>query len=118
MSGIKLPAIDRPNGTVYRPRKIQSVPLGNEDELTGIVVFGTHDVRYAKLIAEAEAKDLVSELYDSSITLEVSGSGKQVWLRRDLCGFEDDQPLYNFTDDPTKGRAGVKFSAEEVEVTP
>jgi hypothetical protein len=120
VSELKLPAIERPNGKVYRPRKIDMQPLGTEDEVISIVVFGTHDRRYAKTMLEADLKQVCDDFYgDSWMTLELQDDGRAVWLRQELACFnENDQPVYYFVDDPDKGRAAVRFAVEEVEVSP
>lgn len=116
MSGIKLPAIERPNGKLYRPRKIDAISLGNEDEITHILVFGMHDIECAKANAQREMDRLSNEFYYGDMRLEISGPGKRVWRRRDLIRFEDDQPLYGYAEDPVNGRAAVMFSVDEIEV--
>lgn len=116
MIGIKLPAVQRPNGSLYRPRKIDVVGLGNEDEITHVIVFGTHDTRFAEVHAGPELERISDEFYYTDFRIEISGPGKRGWYRRDLAGFQDDAPLYQFTEDPEKGRAGVMFPVDEIEV--
>lgn len=116
MSDLKLPAIERPNGKLYRPRKITAVGLGSEDEICSIVVFGTHDPAFARLHAVAEAERLASETYSNEYRLELTDGGTPIWYRQDLSHFEDNQPRYTFGPDPEHGRAGVRFYVEEVEV--
>ena len=116
MSGLKLPAIQRPNGKLYRPRKIAAIGLGNEDEITHILVFGTHDKAFAETHAMAEGQRICSEFYSSDYELRISGAGKQGWYRRDLATFDEGSPYYVFAEDPEKGRAGVMFPVDEIEV--
>lgn len=111
----KLPAITRPDGKVYQPRKIVTVPMGDGDELTGIVVFGTHDIRFARLHAIEAAKDVSSEFYGGSERLRVGDDGVQVWFKKTLGGFEDGQPNYWFLPNVDKGRAGVRFSLDVID---
>jgi len=113
---LRLPAIERPNGKLYRPRKITAEGMGSEDEICSIVVFGTHDPAFAKLHAIAEAERLANETYSNEYRLELTDGGAPVWYRQDLSHFEDNQPHYCFCDDPERGRAGVRFNVEEVEV--
>jgi hypothetical protein len=111
-----LPAIERPNGKLYRPRKVDAVGLGNEDEITHILVFGTHNKDFAEAHAAPDLERLSDEFYYSDFRLQISGPGKQGWYRRDLAGFEDDAPIYVFAEDPKTGRAGVMFPVDEVKV--
>lgn len=114
--GIKLPPIERPNGKIYRPRTIQPVALGFEDEITDIIVFGTHDVRYAEIIAQPELERISGEFfYDDP--LAISGPGRKVWRRRDLAawGGDYDGPQYVYAESPEHGRAGVMFPVEPTE---
>ena len=47
------PAIQRPDGTLYRPRKITANAVTDDDEiLCGVVVFGTHDIALAHPLAD------------------------------------------------------------------
>ena len=110
-----IPAIERPNGQLYRPRKIDAVALGNEDGITHVLIFGTHDARFAEVFAGPELERIQGEFYSTDYRLEISGAGRRGWWRRDLAGWVDGGPLYVFAEDPVKGRAGVRFSVEEVE---
>lgn len=116
MSGLKLPAIERPNGKLYRPRKIEAITTGNEDEVTGIVVFGTHDVRFAENEAHHCAADYAAEY---GIKLVIDGPGFKDWYGTQIAGTDDGgRLLVIFVTDEVNGRACVRFSAEEVEATP
>jgi len=110
MSGIKLPTITRPNGTAYQPRKITTETWGNEDEITDIVVFGTHDVDFARTVALRAADEVTAEYYSSGWHLDVAEQGERVWRTRHLGGWDEGRPIYTWWDDPDKGRAGVRFS--------
>jgi len=113
MNGI--PAIQRPNGKRYQPRKIQAITIGNEDEVTGIVVFGTHDVRFAENEAHHHAAEYASE---NGIKLVIDGPGFKDWYATRIAGTTDEgRPLVVFVTDELKGRACVRFSAEEVEAS-
>ena len=118
MSTLALPALTRPNGKVYRPRKVTIETLGIEDELTHVLVFGTHDVRFARMHAVEAAKDIADEFYGRDFRLEVDGAGEVGWFKKTLCGFDDDAPIYYFLPNEEKGRAGVRFAIEEIEVEP
>lgn len=48
-----LPAIERPNGRLYRPRKIIAHPVSNGGDLVGALVLGTRDVARAQALADA-----------------------------------------------------------------
>lgn len=114
MKGIKLPVIERPNGTIYRPRTIAPVALGNEDEITDILVLGTHDVRYAEIIAGPELERIAQEFYYGDSRLEISGPGQQVWKSRRLSAWDEGAPYYVYAENPETGRAGVMFPLKEI----
>jgi len=116
MSGAKLPAIQRPNGKLYRPRKIEAIGLGNDDEITRILVFGTHDKAFAEIHAMAKGEQICGEFYSCDYELKISGPGKHGWYRRDLATFDEGRPIYVFAEDPETGRAGVMFPVDEIEV--
>ncbi|WP_292727137.1 hypothetical protein [Microbacterium sp. UBA837] len=100
--------ITRPNGSVYRPRKIRTQLLGNEDETNAVVVLGTHDLADARVRAQAEVKKLNSGI-DYQFFIRPSDRGKRVWYRQKLWGFHEDSPLYGFEVDEERGVAGVEF---------
>jgi len=113
MNGI--PPIERPNGKRYQPRKIQTLTTGNEDEVTGIVVFGTHDVRFAENEAHQHAATYATA---NGFKLVIDGPGQKDWLGTQIAGSDDEgRPLVVFVKDEIKGRACIYFRAEEVEVT-
>lgn len=116
MTVLKLPAIERPNGKLYRPRKVTAESMGFEDEITSIVVFGTHDASFAKLHAAAEAERLSDEFYGGQYRLKLTDAGSPVWYKQTLSHFEDNRAVYSFSQDPELGRAGVRFYVDEVEV--
>lgn len=112
---LKPHAIERPNGRLYRPRKIQTITTGNEDEVTGIVVFGTHDVRFAENEAHHHAADYAEEY---GVKLVIDGPGFKDWYGTKIAGANEDGRLLTiFVTDEIRGRACVRFSAEEIEVT-
>ena len=113
MKGIKLPVVVRPNGSTYHPRKITTETWGNEDEITHIVVFGTHDVDFARTVALRSADEISAEFYSSGFHLDVAEEGDRVWKTRHLGGWDEDRPIYTWWDDPEKGRAGVSFAVRE-----
>lgn len=103
-----MPEIARPNGKIYRPRKIRTQMLGDEDETTAVVVLGTHDLADARVRAQRAVNDL-NEAIDYKFFLRPSDRGKRVWYRRQLWGFYEDAPLYGFEADEERGAAGVEF---------
>lgn len=106
--------IVRPNGKLYRPRKIQTITTGNEDEVTGIVVFGTHDVRFAENEAHHHAAECAK---GQGTKLVIDGPGFKDWYGTRIAGTTDEgRPLVVFITDEVKGRACVRFSAEEVSI--
>jgi hypothetical protein len=49
---MKLPPVQRPNGKMYRPRKIVALFFHDADDIeAGVVVFGTHDIPRARRLA-------------------------------------------------------------------
>jgi len=100
--------ITRPNGSIYRPRKIRAQMLGNEDETTGVVVLGTHDLADARVRAQAEVSALNDDI-DYKFFIRPSDPGKRVWYRQKLWGFYEDAPLYGYETDEERGAAGVEF---------
>jgi hypothetical protein len=92
------PAIKRPDGTIYRPRKITANAVTDEDEiLCGVVVFGTHDIARAQPLA------------DSYVAWQLDGrmsavDPRTVWWRD---GFACGQR--SWLTDEKHGRAGVWF---------
>jgi hypothetical protein len=115
MSGIKLPTLARPDGGLYRPRKITTETWGNEDEVTDIVVFGTHDAQFARPIALKAADEYVDKFYTKPWRLEVADEGERVWRTRRLACFDEGAPIYQWWHDPKNGRAGVRFSVTETD---
>lgn len=101
-------AIKRPNGSIYRPRKIRAQMLGDEDETTGVVVLGTHDLADARVRAQVAVSELNSNS-DYEFFILPSDPGKRVWYRQKLWGFYENQPLYGYETDEEHGAAGVEF---------
>lgn len=109
----KLPAIERTNGSFYRPRKLRSQVLGNEDESTGIVVFGTHDVDTALSVARLDVRALNHDIGfhpDDDQYVLVEESARRVWWSQKLSHFEEfNDPRYYYQPDEERGWAGVDF---------
>lgn len=99
-----LPAIERPNGKLYRPRKLVAHIVGDEDEIpSSVLVLGTHDPERAQALADVVAK---RHTYASAVAVKP----ELVWWRdsiRDGRGW--------WVEDPVRGRAGVWFA--EIEET-
>lgn len=114
MSGF--PPIKRPDGSLYRPRKLSAVPLGDQDECTGIVVFGTQDVDVARGCAETKLTELSDEFYSGRVKYRIESEGERVWLTQRFTGFDDRTPLYVYNKDPEHGRGGIEFDVEEYDV--
>ena len=98
--------VERPDGRLYRPRKVIANAVVDDDEiLTAVVVLGTHDVARAQPLADDYAAWQLGRGYVA--VNPVTGwwrdgwsYGRRVWLP-----------------DPVRGRAGVWFR-EIVEATP
>lgn len=98
----RFPAIVRPNGKVYRPRKIQAEFMVDDGMESGVIVFGTHDLHIARRLA-----DRLVMSYDSNVT---AVDPQPCWIYRGIsCG-----SIY-FYHDEVRGRAAVQFP-ELVEV--
>jgi hypothetical protein len=97
-----LPAIERPNGKLYRPRKLVACPVSDQyDEIAAVVVFGTHDPDRAQALADSLARRDVDSGY-------VAANPGRVWWRD---GFECGQRTWAVDDE--HGRAGVLFEIVE-----
>lgn len=103
-----LPAVQRPNGSQYRPRHLRSQAVGNEDETTAIVVLGTHDVRKAASVARLDLA-AISREWSYVIQIDPRSTPRLVWYRQKLAGWYEDSPLYEYVADDERGAAGVEF---------
>lgn len=100
-----LPAIKRPNGKDYQPRKIIAHSWENDtvhDSSAGVVVLGTHDVERARVLADS----CVKSWFGSELSAVEPEPG---WYR---LGYERGEPMW--MEDERRGRAGVWFTAKEV----
>jgi hypothetical protein len=100
----KLPPIERPDGRVYRPRKIVALSWDNEeaygqDDDYGVFVFGTHEVERALPLA----REAIAHFFDSSL---VPVKPERRWVR---LGYQNGEQAY--LDDPVRGRAAIQFTA-------
>ena len=101
MSG--LPAIERPNGKPYRPRKISARVLSDEDgNDSSVLVTGTHDIGRALALAREVAHQYVGR------DCEPSGP-HQGWWRETIRRHE---PYWEW--DEVRGAAGVMFGVSDV----
>lgn len=108
--------ITRPNGTVYRPRHLRSQVLGTDDEPTAIVVFGTADQRDARALADTDIRAMNIEYdYTDPAYAVAPGLGEPVWWSRELSHFDDNQPVYRYTEDAERGAYGIRFGLVEAE---
>lgn len=90
--------IQRPNGKLYRPRKIIAHAVADEDGATsGVIVLGTHDIERARKLADECAAAWVASGY-------VATSPDRGWFRE---GFEGGE--LRWLRDEERGRAGVCF---------
>lgn len=92
------PPIIRPNGKPYRPRRLSAhAVVANEDELTGIIIFGTHDPGAAQPLADRYVTRWLEDDYCAVDPVvgwwrDGFGGGSRVWVADDV-----------------RGRAGVWF---------
>jgi hypothetical protein len=93
-----LAPIKRPDGRTYHPRKLTAHALSGEDDfLSGVVVFGTHD--------PGQALPLAAEYVTWQLGKGYAPAGpRAVWWRD---GFESGRRCW--LDDDKAGRAGVWF---------
>ena len=97
-ASLPLVPVTRPDGRVYRPRKIIAYAVAGEDELlSGVMVLGTHDVERARVLADRYAAWQLGE--DCTAASPQAG-----WYRE---GYEAGRPMW--LRDEKKGRAGVWF---------
>jgi hypothetical protein len=99
-----LAAVPRPNGKLYRPRKLSAhaVTDYHGDDLDGVVVFGSH-----------EWTEAVQKLADDYVAWQVdrgyaAAAPRRVWWRD---GY--DMGVRRWIDDPVRGRAGMVFEIVE-----
>lgn len=90
--------ITRPDGRVYRARKVTAYPFASGDDwITGVLVIGTHDVGRARALAEQVVLRDVGRGY-AAVDPETGWwhdgfqGGERIWIH-----------------DPVRGRAGVMF---------
>ena len=92
-----LEPVTRPNGKVYRPRKIRAEVLYDEDTIEcQVLVLGTHDIAQAQ-----EFADRVVWVIDRKYRADTPRTG---WWRHTV---RDNDPY--FEPDETRGAAGVIF---------
>lgn len=106
-----LAPIERPNGKLYRPRKIVVEPWENDgwaNDGCGAVVLGTHDVEAARALATERIRDW----FDSELTPTKPEVG---WFRLAYGGSRGEM---NWVRDEVHGRAGVMFTADYPEAVP
>lgn len=93
-----LESITRPDGRVYRPRKIAGYPVADADDLiSGVCILGTHDMAVAQPLADECAAYWVETGY-------VAAGPETGWFRE---GYENGRPMWQR--DEVRGRAGVMF---------
>lgn len=91
-------SVTRPDGRVYRSRKIAAYAVTDDDEGFGaVVVLGTHDVARAQPLADAYVRWQVDGGY-------VAADPVTVWWRDAFSGGRR-----CWAEDPVTGRAGVWF---------
>ncbi len=100
--------IERPDGRLYRPRKVAAYSWENDTVhgwSGGAVVLGTHDVERARVLADRCVKSWYGNVL-SAVEPEVG------WYR---LGYEYGEQVW--AEDERRGRAGVWFTAKEVDPT-
>jgi hypothetical protein len=90
--------VRRPDGRLYRPRKIAAYPVSDSDELfSGVCVLGTHDLAVAQPLADKLAYRELGGGW--SATEPETG-----WFRE---GYDRGSPVW--LRDEVTGRAGIMF---------
>jgi hypothetical protein len=98
-----LPPVQRPNGKLYRPRKVSGHAVADEDDMViAVIVLGTHDIERARPLAESCVRAWVDGGYTA--VSPVTGWWREGFSMGELC----------WVDDEARGRAGVRFEAAEV----
>lgn len=93
-----LEPVTRPDGRLYRPRKIMGYPVADADDfVAGIMILGTHDAARAQPLA-----DYCAALWTDWGS--VAADPETGWWRE---GYENGQ--LRWVRDETRGRAGVWF---------
>ncbi len=101
-----LPLIPRPDGRLYRPRKVTAYPVGDDNgALDGVLVLGTHDTARALALATVLVTAELGRFY-------LPATPELVWVRDGMTGGER-----AWVPDEVNGRAGVLFREVE-EMTP
>lgn len=91
-----LPPVERPNGKLYRPRKVVAFELFHEDE-DQVMVLGTHDVAAAQPLADKVAMRVCGSLCRAA-------RPRQGWYRD---GYSNGERAWVWDD--VHGRAAVVF---------
>jgi len=91
----QLAAIERPNGKLYRPRRVVAYACGEDAE--SVLVVGTHDYDRAQVLANEIAEHIAGSGY-------VAVDWSTGWYRD---GFECGERRW--VHDDVRGRAGVFF---------
>lgn len=95
--------VTRPNGRLYRPRKIDGHAVADDDDfVTAVLILGTHDIERAWPLADL----CVRRWVDNCCTAVDPYLG---WWRNGYLWGER-----TWLEDETRGRAGVRFEAVEV----
>lgn len=90
--------VTRPDGRIYKSRKVIAHIVGDEDEIPSMVlVLGTHDIVRAQPLA-----DHVARMYTEPGC--VAAKPETGWWRESI---RDGRPWW--VDDDRRGRAGVMF---------
>lgn len=101
---VPLAPIVRPNGKLYRPRKVMCYAWAGDEPVEwwarGVIILGTHDLDRAREFAER----MCAYWYG----LEHAIRPVVGWWRDSYSG---DGPAW--VDDPVRGRAGISFTASE-----
>lgn len=98
-----LPSVERPNGKLYRPRKISARVLDHDNGVDyRVLVTGTHDIGRALELARKVAHSDIGREYEP-------GNPRQGWWRETIRRHE---PYWEW--DEVRGAAGVMFEIGEV----
>jgi hypothetical protein len=99
-----LPPIERPNGKIYRPRKIRAIycenPYGRRND---VFVLGTHDLIGALEAAAGEVRYRLGGPY-----FLIDAVGELGWWREMLHSGER-----VVVSDDVRGAAGIRYEVEE-----
>jgi hypothetical protein len=101
---LELLPIERPNGKIYRPRKIRAIYCENHHgQRDSVIVLGTHDV-----IGALDTAALEAQYRAGHADILIDAVGEIGWWREAI-----ERGERVVIDDDVRGAAGVRYEFEE-----